>query len=149
MPNIQSMTVLYDSDCDFCIRCKCWLASQHQRIGMQFIPIKSEKAAGLLYKLKGDNLNELIVITDKDEVYYKEKALLMCLYALSEYYEWAFNFSQPLFYPLIRNAYVMLSANRNWLSSIFANHSEEQQLKELQQYKAPVVCQLPKDCSKA
>jgi len=145
MRNIQTMTVLYDSDCEFCIRCKNWLAAQQQRITLQFVPIKSEQAAELLYKLKDNFINELIVITDRNEVYYREKALLMCLYALSHYYEWAFHFSKPLFYPLIRNAYVMLSANRNWISAFLGTFSEERQLDELQKYKAPVTCQLPRD----
>ena len=145
MLNIQTMIVLYDSDCEFCIRCKNWLASQQQRIALQFVPIKSEKAAALLYKLKDSVINELIVITDRNEVYYKEKALLMCLYALSQFYEWAFRFSEPLYYPLIRNAYVMLAANRTWISGFFENYSEERQLDELQKYQAPVACRLPRD----
>ena len=142
MQHIQSMMVLYDSDCEFCVRCKNWLEAQQQRIRLQFIPIKSEQAASYLYKLKDNYLNELIVITDRDEVFYKEKALLMCFYALSLYYEWAFQFSKPLFYPLIRNAYVMVSANRNWLSSYFSSYSEERQLDVLQKYDTSRVCKL-------
>ena len=140
MQHIQTMTVLYDSDCEFCVRCKNWLAAQQQRINLLFVPIKSAEASGYLFKLRDHYLNELIVITDRNDVYYREKALLMCLYALSRYYEWAFNFSRPLFYPLIRNAYMMLSANRNWLSNYFSTYSEERQLDELQKYNVSKVC---------
>ncbi|VAW79935.1 hypothetical protein MNBD_GAMMA12-2688 [hydrothermal vent metagenome] len=112
---IKKITVLYDAECTFCCRSKSWILSQFHRIAIEFIPINSKQSQSRFPDLP-DNLDELVVITDKGNVYYKEKAFVMCLYALSEYYEWSFKLARPAFLPLVRNAYHMLSRYRNVFS---------------------------------
>ncbi len=112
MLTIANITVLYDAECDFCCRSRRWILSQRHRINIDFIAINSKLSHSRFPDLP-DKLDELVVISDKGSVYYKEKAFVMCLYALSEYYEWSFKLANPTFLPLVHNAYRLLSRYRN------------------------------------
>jgi len=132
MNNITLLTVLYDGHCDFCSRCMIWLQEQQQRIPLEFIPIHSASTKQRYPSLfNKDDADELIVISNQGEVYRKDKAFIMCLFALEEYVEWAFHFSKPAYRPFIRHGYQYLSHFRFSLSKLFSSYEKEDIIKRL------------------
>ena len=116
MIDIQAITVLYDSECAFCRRCRKWILSQHKRMPIEFMSIHSPDLDQKYPALSKNKLDQLVVITDRGDVYYKDKAFVICLYALSEYYEWSFKLSEPMFLPMVRKVYQIVSRYRNVFS---------------------------------
>jgi predicted DCC family thiol-disulfide oxidoreductase YuxK len=55
---------------------------------------------------------DLAVISDEGEVYLNNHAWIMCLYALTDYREWACRLAHPLLLPFARQAFDTLSKNR-------------------------------------
>ncbi len=142
MLNIKSMTVLYDSDCAFCCRSRIWILSQIHRLPIQFIPINSDLLKERFPKLPAGHLDELVVITDSGNIYYKEKAFVMCLYALAEYYEWSFKLAQPAFLPLVRNAYKVISKYRNVFAPKSISRNDKYLQTTLESYDTPDKCEI-------
>jgi len=143
MSTIRQLSVLYDNNCTFCARCMIWLQDQQQRIHLEFIPLHSGIAKQRYPSLLKDSTSEeLIVITDTGDVYRKDKAFIMCLYALEQYVEWSFHFSKPIYRPLIRNAYEYLSHFRFSLSKLFSTYEKNDIIRKLKFAKPEGICNL-------
>jgi len=140
MLEIGEITVLYDSECAFCCRSRSWILAQVHRINIYFIPINSEQVKSKFPELSANHLNELVVIADNGKVYYKEKAFVMCLYSLSEYYEWSFKLAEPVFLPLVRNAYLLLSNYRNIFSPTKVSKDDKYLQEMLESYEQGERC---------
>ncbi len=116
---MQTLTVLYDANCNLCRRIKEWLQGQAKYIDLDFMAAGSADAAAQYPLLDHSaTLKELTVISDAGEVYCGAKAWLMCLYALREYRGLAFRFSAPELMPLARRFVVKVSS----LRFRFGNH---------------------------
>jgi hypothetical protein len=60
--------------------------------------------------------DELMVVSDDGAVYLGDHAWLMCLYALKRYRHWAHRLARPALLPFARQAFTILSANRQRVS---------------------------------
>ena len=144
MQRINSMTVLYDAQCAFCQRCKRWLEQQPLRINLHFLPYESPLVEERFPDLNRNSHIELTTITDKGDVYYSDKAFIMCLYATYNYHFWSEKLANPLFRPLVRNAYEYLSRFRHKISRLFSLE-DQHALQQLQLHVPTEYCEIKKD----
>lgn len=114
---MHKLYVLYDSECALCQRLGQWLHEQRQWLQLELLPANSDAAKRLFPTLCSNGRpEELLVVTDEGHYYKGNHAWIMCLYALSEYRDWAFRLAQPLLLPLARRAFEALSHNRARIS---------------------------------
>lgn len=114
---MNTLYVLYDERCAICKRLKEWLLAQRSWIGLSMIPAGSARAKAMFPGLdEVAAASDLVVISDAGEVYLNNRAWLMCLYALTDYRDWAQRLASPLLLPLARQAFEMLSKNRQAIS---------------------------------
>lgn len=103
---IRSLTVLYDADCPTCVRLQRWLVAQPQLVPLQFVPAASPEArrrfAGLDHE---DTRRQITVIADDGSIYRKDRAMLVCLWALARWRGVAVHAASP-----VRRPFVMLAA---------------------------------------
>jgi predicted DCC family thiol-disulfide oxidoreductase YuxK len=114
---MKTLYVLYDERCVLCKQLKEWLLVQRSWIGLSMIPAGSVRAKTMFPALESiAGSNDLVVISDAGEVYLNNHAWIMCLYALTEYRDWALRLASPLLLPLARQAFETLSKNRQTIS---------------------------------
>jgi predicted DCC family thiol-disulfide oxidoreductase YuxK len=116
---MRQLTVLYDSGCPFCLRCKAWLSAQRTLVPIELIPRSSREAARRFPGCASEG-DELVVVSDEGDVYRGPNAFLMCLWALEDYRAWSLRLAAPTMRPLARRAMEWISHNRagfsRWLS---------------------------------
>ena len=127
---MNRLTVLYDNECGFCVKCRWWLVEQPKFVEMDFLPSHGREAADLLPELVLEK-EELIVVSDDGAVYKGTHAWLMCLWALREYREWSLRLATPGLMPLARGAFALISASRKKLSSWLHLATEAEIAREL------------------
>ncbi len=115
---MRSLTVLYDADCAFCVRCAEWLHAQPQYIPLDLINRDSRRALDIPLPAPA-KVGELTVIDDAGGIYTGNQAYLICLYALKEYREWSARLVSPALWPLARRAMEWVTDNRKNLSLFF------------------------------
>jgi len=81
---MQSLTVLYDGACPFCVRCRDWLARSRQRIPLRLIDLHSMDARRVYGRVPGDG-RELVVVDDAGRYWIGPAAFVMCLWALERW----------------------------------------------------------------
>jgi predicted DCC family thiol-disulfide oxidoreductase YuxK len=114
---MRSLTVVYDPECGLCTQVASWLLAQPKWIGMHLVP--STALARLYPALAASkSKEELIVVSDEGGVYFGSRAWIMCLYALKRYRQWAYRLSRPALLPVARQAFSLLSSNRQRISQI-------------------------------
>lgn len=115
---MKQLTILYDEECQFCVRCRWWLARQPSFIPLEFIPQGSplvrERYPQLVLR---SGKSELIVVADDGTVYRNDDAFLICLYALKEYRQWSQRLAEPSLRPLAHAFFKEVSARRATISS--------------------------------
>ncbi len=127
---MQRLYILYDSQCEFCRRCRIWLGRQPAYVPLTFIPLQSPEAEcrfpgiGRLHPEK-----EIIVISDVDEVWQGAAAWVTCLWALREYREWSQRLAHPALLPLARRLCEIVSANRFKLSQWLTGSTTNEELR--------------------
>lgn len=125
---MDKLTVLYDSACGFCVKCRWWLIHQPKFVEMDFVPAGSPEAAEKFPGLGAPGVvDELVVVDDEGGVYRGAHAWLMCLWALAEYREWSEWLSAPGMLPLARGAFAMVSSNRKTISSLLGLSPEQEE----------------------
>ncbi len=109
----MQLSVLYDADCQFCLRCRSWLEIQPAYFEFRFIPARSSEAHRQLPGIeKYESSNELIVVSEDGAVYQGPAAFIMCLYALVDFREWSLRLSRPLLLPFARQMFELVSNHR-------------------------------------
>lgn len=121
---MKKLTVLYDSDCGFCVKCRWWMAKQAKFVAMEFLPAHSPEVRRRFPALAAERGEELIVIDDDAAVYRGSDAFLMCLWALEEYREWSLRLAAPLLRPFARAALELVSTSRRAISKLFGLEGE-------------------------
>ena len=112
---MKYLTVIYDPGCGLCSRIATWLVAQPKLLGLRTAP--SGALARVYPELAACGLcDELVVVSDEGAVYLGDHAWLMCLYALKRYRHWAQRLSRPALLPFARQAFTILSANRQRVS---------------------------------
>jgi len=123
---IHRLTVLYDADCGFCVRCRDWLLRQPAFVDLEMLAAGSPEAARRFPDLlESKTPEELVVVDDRGGFYRGARAWLMCLWALSEYREWAGRLASPLLLPFARGAFAFVSSRRRTLSELMGFQPEE------------------------
>jgi predicted DCC family thiol-disulfide oxidoreductase YuxK len=109
--------VLFDADCELCMRCRNWLMQQRAFVPLVFIAFQSgdaQRRFPSVEALKPDE--QLLVISDEGAVYRGAHAWIMCLWALENYREHAQRLARPVLLPLAKAVCELLSRNRFFLS---------------------------------
>jgi predicted DCC family thiol-disulfide oxidoreductase YuxK len=102
---MKCLYVLFDADCEICVRCRNWLA-QHRFPGIDALK-------------PGE---QLLVISDEGAVYRGAHAWIMCLWALENHREHAQRLTHPALLPLAKAVCEFLSRNRFFLSDVVGAH---------------------------
>jgi predicted DCC family thiol-disulfide oxidoreductase YuxK len=136
---MNRLYILYDSQCEFCRRCRIWLGRQPAYVPLVFLPFQSPEAECRfphLKQLRPDK--EIVVISDAGEVWQGGAAWVTCLWALREYREWALRLAHPAMLPFARRLCEIVSANRYRLSQWLGGSVTNEELRQkLSQWPAP------------
>ncbi len=116
------LTVLYDDECAFCVRCREVFAGYEAIAPIRFVPLRSDEARALGAIPGGGS--ELVVVSDQGMFWMGPSAFLACLWSFDET-RWI---ASLLGLPLIRWVgacfFRFLSRNRGALSSLFGMKCE-------------------------
>ena len=134
---MKRLTILYDSQCGFCVTCRQWLARQPKFVDIDFVPARSAESARAFPGLEGDVAEELIAVSDEGEVWKGSKAWIMALWALAEYREWALTLSSPALMPLARADFAVVGSQRRRLSGWLGLKAEEEVVDDLKKMCVP------------
>ena len=133
---MKHLTVIYDPDCGLCTNAGTWLLAQPRWVGLHMAP--SSSLPRMYPELAARSLrDDLIVVSDEGAVYLGDHAWLMCLYALKRYRHWALRLSRPALLPFARQAFKVLSANRQRVSKWLGLLSDSELQAELRNIHAP------------
>jgi predicted DCC family thiol-disulfide oxidoreductase YuxK len=114
---MKCLYVLFDAECELCVRCRNWLTNQPMFVPLVFIPFQSNEARLRFPGLDAFEPSEqLLVISDGGAVYRGAHAWIMSLWALQNYREHAQRLAQPVLLPLAKSVCELLSRNRFFLS---------------------------------
>jgi len=136
---MQRLYILYDSQCEFCRRCRLWLGQQPAYVPLAFVPFQSAEAECRFPGLKQLHPEkEIVVISDAGEVWQGGPAWVTCLWALREYREWALRLAHPALLPLARRLCEIVSDHRYQLSQwLKPSRSNEELRRRLDMFPAP------------
>ena len=114
---MKCLYILFDGDCELCMRCRHWLMQQPAFVPLVFIAFQSDEAQrrfpGIDALVPGE---QLLVISDEGAVYRGAHAWITCLWALENYREHAQRVAHPVLLPLAKAVCELLSRNRFFLS---------------------------------
>jgi predicted DCC family thiol-disulfide oxidoreductase YuxK len=114
---MKRLYVLFDAQCELCVRCRNWLRNQPAFVPLSFIALQSAEAQQRFPGIDALKPNEqLLVISDEGSVYRGAHAWIMCLWALRKYREHAQRLASPTLLPFARIFCELLSRNRFHLS---------------------------------
>jgi len=113
-----------------------WLRKQPKWIAVRLVP--RDRAAALYPALAPHFAqDELVVVSDDGGVYLSDHAWLMCLYAMRNYRHWATRLAGPAMLPFARQAFALLSHNRQRLSRWLGLLSDAELAAELRPVSVP------------
>jgi predicted DCC family thiol-disulfide oxidoreductase YuxK len=114
---MKRLYVLFDAECELCVRCRNWLMKQPAFVPLVFIPFQSAEAQRRFPGIDAFNPSEqLLVISGDGELYRGAHAWIMCLWALQNYREHAQRLAHPILLPCAQLVCELLSRNRFFLS---------------------------------
>jgi len=114
---MNRLYVLFDAQCELCVRCRNWLRNQPAFVPLSFIALQSAEARQRFPGIDALKPNEqLLVISDEGSVYRGAHAWIMCLWALRKYREHAQRLASPTLLPFAQIVCELLSRNRFHLS---------------------------------
>jgi predicted DCC family thiol-disulfide oxidoreductase YuxK len=123
---MKCLCVLFDADCELCVRCRNWLMQQPAFVPLIFIAFQSEQARRRFPGIDALKPGEqLLVISDEGAVYRGAHAWVMCLWALENYREHAQRLAHPVLLPLAKTVCELFSRNRFFLSDALFRKSPE------------------------
>jgi len=116
---MKRLTILYDSNCGVCRRCRAWIERQAAYVPLEFVPLQAEELPRRFPGIEKMELDkEIVVISDTGDVWQGGEAWVMCLWALCEYREWAQRLAHPVLLPVARRACAIFSENRHRISRL-------------------------------
>ncbi|WP_437295726.1 thiol-disulfide oxidoreductase DCC family protein [Sorangium sp. So ce426] len=119
---IERITVLYDAECALCARCRHWMEHQTALVEMEFLPAGSPEAAERYGAVPWLG-EELVVVSDRGEVWAGPAAFIVALWALEGYREWSYRLSGDTLSKMAERFFHALSGNRKWLAGWFGHPS--------------------------
>jgi predicted DCC family thiol-disulfide oxidoreductase YuxK len=132
MPPVKSLTIVYDAECGLCTGTKEWMGQQAHLVPLRFVAGGSTEARTRFPEL---NAGELAVVANTGEVWLHDHAWIVCLWALHGYRELACRLTSPLLSRMAREAFAVVSRNRQALSTLLRLRSE----REIEQLLGKVV----------
>lgn len=117
---MKRLTVVYDAACPLCVRCRDWMAGEAAYVELEFLPAASGEAV----RRYGDVPwlgAELVVVSDRGEVWVGPAAFIMSLWALEDYREWSYRLSGGSFAAMAERFFMALSHRRKWIASWLAH----------------------------
>src|SRR5450432_70072 len=99
MDTPTSLTVLFDETCPLCVRCRDWLYLQDKWVLMTFVPCHSSLAREKFGDVPWLG-EELVVVSERGDVWAGAAAFIVSLWALKEWREWSYRISGPELAPL-------------------------------------------------
>ena len=121
---MTKLSILYDAQCCFCLRCRQWLGAQDTFLRLEFVPFQCPELVAQFEGLESFRSNSrLLVVADDGAVYQGSDAFIMLLYALRDYREWAIRLATPALVPLAVQCFDLLSCPgrkkiSKWLSRL-------------------------------
>ena len=114
---MKCLYVLFDAECEVCLRCRNWLMKQPAFVPLVFVAFQSDEAQRRFPGIDALKPGEqLLVISDEGAVYRGAHAWIMCLWALEKYREHAQRLAHPALLPFAKAVCELLSRNRFFLS---------------------------------
>jgi predicted DCC family thiol-disulfide oxidoreductase YuxK len=118
--------VLFDAQCELCVRCRHWLMRQAAFVPLYFIALQSPEAEQRFPGVDALKPGELLLVIANDgSVYRGAYAWIMCLWALQDYRLLSQRLAQPILLPFARLVCKLLSRNRFFLArAIFRENAQ-------------------------
>jgi predicted DCC family thiol-disulfide oxidoreductase YuxK len=117
---MKRLTVLYDAACPLCVRCRTWMGEQDAFVELEFLPSASATARARYGEVPWLGA-ELVVVSDRGEVWVGPAAFILCLWALEDYREWSYRLSGESFSRMAERFFLALSHRRKWIAGWFAH----------------------------
>jgi predicted DCC family thiol-disulfide oxidoreductase YuxK len=115
----DGLTVLYDSTCALCVRCRDWLIRQDSFVPMHFLPCGSREAREAFGSIPWLG-QELVVVSNHGDVWIGPAAFITSLWALREWREWSYRISGPELAPLAERFFHAISSNRRSIAAMIS-----------------------------
>ena len=135
---MQVLYVMYDSHCGLCTEVQDWLSTQPSYVNLRPLASDSDDALRMFPSLPP---GELAVVADDGRVWLGDRAFIICLWALREFRGWARRLASPLLQPMARQAFALVSRNRQGVSAFLLLKSESELKKRLNEVTIP-PCQI-------
>lgn len=119
---MEQLTVLYDEGCPLCTRCRDWLEKQRAYVPLELLAAGSREARARYGEVPWLG-EELVVASDRGEVWVGPAAFIMALWALEDYREWSYWLSGDSFSTVAERFFLALSHKRKWLAG-WLSHPE-------------------------
>ena len=113
---MRRLTVLYDAGCPICVRCRDWMAREPAYVELELIACDSREARARYGQVPWLG-EELVVVSDRGEVWAGPSAFLVCLWALRDWREWSYRLSGPTLAPLAERFFHALSSRRRRIAA--------------------------------
>ena len=113
------LTLLYDPKCALCIRCAAWVAHQESFVPIRIMPCDSREAREAYGSVPWLG-EELVVVSDRGDVWAGPAAFITVLWALREWREWSYRISGPELAPLAERFFHAISSNRRAIAAMIA-----------------------------
>lgn len=118
------MTIVFDADCPFCIRCGDWLVAQRPAIALSVVPSSDPGVIGAYGRLPGFG-EELLVIADTGQLWVGPDAFLAAMWCLDRYRHLALGLSGPAAHGMARAFFQKVSAKRGRIGSAMGLECED------------------------
>jgi len=115
------LLVLYDSECALCRRCRAWLEHEPAYVEVAFLAADAPEARASLGPVRPWLGAELVVVSERGEVWLGPGAFLMCLWATRQYREWSYRLSGPALAPVAEKFFHMVSSRRATIGRLLAD----------------------------
>src|SRR5262245_15746266 len=111
---MEWLAVFYDSRCGLCTILKNWIQHQQPLLKLRLIARDSEQARRMIGSAADSD--DLVILANTGELWRGNHAWLMVLWALKEYRSFSHRLASPIFLPLARQAFAVLTENRAKIS---------------------------------
>lgn len=144
---IQYIEIYYDGRCGMCCEFQEWLNRQARAFSVRFVPYQDEMAEVWFPELSQlEPEREMIVRTDRHEVFRGAEGWVLCLLSCEKYQGVARRMASPTLLPLTQKICQALAARRYTISKLlFARKDREvaAELHRLPTEECQGECQIP------
>lgn len=134
----KSIAVFYDGRCGMCCTFHEWINRQKRAFDITFVPYQSSGAEEIFPGIGTlDPAREMIVRTDKGEIFRGAEAWVWCLYSCADYRGVARRLAGPKMLAVAVRMCRLLAANRHGLSKVFFRRKDREVRETLHEMTLP------------